>query len=96
MDYDRAAEVFQKSDLAGKAFIAMELLALLFTIMLEERLLYYICKADYGSPYVIYVLPGLIGLFHFLGMVSWFGETGANWSNDCDELPSEDSNEPEF
>jgi hypothetical protein len=74
----------------------MELLALLFTVMLQERLLYYICKRDYGSPYVMYVLALLIAVFHFLGMTAWFGESKANWENDCDEIPRDEDDEPKF
>ena len=67
--------------MAGKAFLAMELIALFFTAALQERLLSYLCKRDYGNPYVLYILPFLIFLFHFLALTSWFGESGANWEN---------------
>ena len=69
--------------MGGKSFLAMEMLSFICFLMILERLLAYLCKRDYGNPYVIYALSGLMVLFHFIAVASWFGETGANWSNDC-------------
>jgi H+/Cl- antiporter ClcA len=81
---------------AGAALMSMELLSLLLMTMLAERIFYYIFKNDYGHPYVLYVLSIAIGFCHFVGMIAWFAQTGANWTNDCDAMPIDDDEEIKF
>lgn len=74
---------YDEGSKANRAYIALEVSALIAGLLLLEKLLAFQFYRDYGSPASLYAFAMLMTSFHLLATLYWFGVTGANFSSDC-------------
>ena len=79
------SDMFHRGQEAGRVYFTFEIMSIVFTIMIIERVAFYICQRDYANPFAAYIISLLSFLSHAIAMISWFTLSGANWTHNCNQ-----------
>jgi hypothetical protein len=74
---------FDEGFKANRAYITLEVSALIAALLLFEKLLAFKLQRDYGSPSGLYAFAILMTVLHSLATLLWFGFTEASFNEDC-------------
>ncbi|CAG9314728.1 unnamed protein product [Blepharisma stoltei] len=91
-------KLFKDGYKASYAYLFLEVLSLMLTVMLIEKLIIAGTGGDYGSPMLIYIISSFVFICHLLATIIWFGLSKASWSGSCDSTknPTTDTDRPDF
>ncbi|CAG9319950.1 unnamed protein product [Blepharisma stoltei] len=81
---------------ASNAYIIFQSLALAVSFLFGYSLLMIIFGKNYGFPYANYAYAAIIPILNVIATISWFGESGAWFSNECDKAAASFSTTPEI
>lgn len=73
-----SCKLFNDGYKASYSYLFLEVLSIMLTIMLIEKIIIAILGGDYGSQLLIYTISGLMFFSHFLGTVLWLGISEAS------------------